>query len=143
MSICVVVLNERTAADQLNAQLREAGTPLVSSQLVRPATNKTENTEPSKKEADKKLTATNIDLQPVEINTVEILTPKLARQKHQRIMAFWLLPFGLVSGVLTTKITGLDTFARFGTVGEPLVGGLVGLISGWIGSYASAASVNP
>lgn len=143
MSICVVVLNERTAADQLNVQLREAGTPLVSSQLVRPATNKTENTEPSKKEADKKSTATSIDLQPVEINTVEILTPKLARQKHQRIMAFWLLPFGLVGGVLTTKITGLDTFARFGTVGEPLVGGLVGLISGWIGSYASAASVKP
>ena len=56
-------------------------------------------------------------------------------------MATWLLPFGFGAGMLFTFITNLDTFAFAGPVGQPVIGGLLGLGSGWMGSYAAAASV--
>jgi len=39
-------------------------------------------------------------------------------------------------------ITNLHTFAFAGSIGEPLIGGLLGMGSGWMGSYAAAASVS-
>ena len=77
-------------------------------------------------------------LQPEEV--VE-LNPALQRQARQRQMATWLLPFGFGAGMLFTFITNLDTFAFAGPLGQPLIGGLLGLGSGWMGSYAAAASV--
>ena len=56
-------------------------------------------------------------------------------------MATWLLPFGFGAGMLFTFITNLDTFAFAGPLGQPVIGGLLGLGSGWMGSYAAAASV--
>ena len=56
-------------------------------------------------------------------------------------MSRWLMPFGFLAGATFTQITTLDTFARFGTFGELVIGGLLGLGSGLMGSYAAAASV--
>ena len=75
--------------------------------------------------------------------TVVELNPALQRQARQRGMATWLLPFGFGAGLLFTFITNLDTFAFAGPIGQPLIGGLLGLGSGWMGSYAAAASVSP
>ena len=69
------------------------------------------------------------------------LNPALQRQARQRQMATWLLPFGFGAGMVFTFITNLDTFAFAGPIGQPLIGGLLGLGSGWMGSYAAAASV--
>ena len=57
-------------------------------------------------------------------------------------MARWLMPFGFLAGVTFTKITNLTTFDSFGPLGEPLIGGLLGMGSGLMGSFAAAASVN-
>jgi hypothetical protein len=57
-------------------------------------------------------------------------------------MARWLMPFGFLAGVTFTQITNLTTFASFGPWGEMLIGGLMGMGSGLMGSYAAAASVN-
>jgi hypothetical protein len=57
-------------------------------------------------------------------------------------MARWLMPFGFLAGVTFTQITNLTTFASFGPWGEMLIGGLLGMGSGLMGSYAAAASVN-
>jgi len=75
--------------------------------------------------------------------TVVELNPALQRQARQKSMATWLLPFGFGAGLLFTFITNLDTFAFAGPIGQPLIGGLLGLGSGWMGSYAAAASVTP
>lgn len=75
--------------------------------------------------------------------TVVELNPALQRQARQKSMATWLLPFGFGAGLLFTFITNLDTFAFAGPVGQPLIGGLLGLGSGWMGSYAAASSVTP
>ena len=74
--------------------------------------------------------------------SVERLDPSADRRRRQRGMTRWLIPFGFVAGVTFTQITDLHTFDAVGSWGEPLIGGLLGLISGWMGSFAAAASVS-
>ncbi len=69
------------------------------------------------------------------------LDPTAARRARQRGMARWLLPFGFFAGLTFTYITDLDTFAFFGAWSQHLIGALLGLVSGWMGSFAAAASV--
>jgi hypothetical protein len=76
------------------------------------------------------------------IDQVELLSPNLTRVRRQKAMARWLMPFGFLAGVTFTQITNLTTFASFGPWGEMLIGGLMGMGSGLMGSYAAAASVN-
>ncbi|MFM2080199.1 MAG: hypothetical protein RLZZ219_881 [Cyanobacteriota bacterium] len=76
-----------------------------------------------------------------DIAEVADLNPALARRQRQRSMARWLLPFGFFAGLTFTFITDLDTFAFAGSAGSHLIGGLLGLGSGWMGSFAAAASV--
>ena len=76
------------------------------------------------------------------IAEVEELNPALTRRLRQRRMATWLIPFGFFAGLTFTFITDLDTFAFAGDVGSHLIGGLLGLGSGWMGSFAAAASVS-
>jgi hypothetical protein len=64
-----------------------------------------------------------------------------ARRLRQRSMARWLIPFGFLAGLTFTYITDLDTFAFAGAWSQHLIGALLGLGSGWMGSFAAAASV--
>ena len=80
-------------------------------------------------------------LKAERMDSVDLLNPNMARSRRQRSMSRWLMPFGFMAGLTFTQITTLDTFARFGAVGEALIGGLLGLGSGLMGSYAAAASV--
>ena len=75
------------------------------------------------------------------LEQVERLNPSQARTRRQKQMALWLIPFGFFAGVMFTFITDLHTFAFAGPLGEPLISGLLGLGSGWMGSFAAAASV--
>ena len=75
------------------------------------------------------------------INALERLNPAVGRRNRQRSMARWLIPFGFFAGLTFTYITDLDTFAFFGAWSQHLVGALLGMGSGWMGSFAAAASV--
>ena len=70
------------------------------------------------------------------------LNPAAARKARQRSMARLLLPFAFLASLTFTYITDLDTLAFFGEWSQHLFGGLLGLGSGWMGSFAAAASVN-
>ncbi len=72
---------------------------------------------------------------------VDRLNPATARRRRQKAMARWLMPFGFLAGLTFTQMTDLQTFAALGPWGEPVVGGLLGMVSGLMGSYAAAASV--
>ena len=72
---------------------------------------------------------------------VEELNPAFARKRRQKGMALWLIPFGFLAGLTFTQITDLHTFSALGAWGEPLIGGLLGMGSGWLGSFVAAASV--
>ena len=125
MPVCVLVLSQRDAAERLVTSLRDAGTDLQRVALVAPDND----------------TASFGDLTAERIDEVDLLNPSLARTRRQRSMSRWLMPFGFLAGATFTQITTLDTFARFGTIGELVIGGLLGLGSGLMGSYAAAASV--
>ena len=116
MPVCVVVLSDQRAAEGLSQQLKKTKLPL----------------------------STCITLPPDgdAIDQVELLSPNLTRVRRQKAMARWLMPFGFLAGVTFTQITNLTTFASFGLWGEMLIGGLMGMGSGLMGSYAAAASVN-
>ncbi|MFS6828383.1 hypothetical protein [Cyanobium sp. ATX-6F1] len=81
--------------------------------------------------------------QETDVLTVARLNPAIGRRLRQRSMARWLMPFGFFAGLTFTQITDLQTFAFLGTWGEPLMGGLLGMASGWMGSFAAAASIVP
>ena len=77
-----------------------------------------------------------------DVAEVVELNPALTRRLRQQGMARWLLPFGFLAGLTFTFITDLDTFAFAGTWGSHLIGGVLGLGSGLMGSFAAAASVS-
>ena len=116
MPVCVVVVSDDAAAEGLTQQLRDTDVPLMQCLAIPP-------------EGD-------------SIDSVELLSPDITRSKRQKAMARWLMPFGFLAGVTFTKITTLTTFASFGPWGETLIGGLLGMGSGLMGSYAAAASVD-
>ena len=120
MPVCVLVLKEQEAAASLEQKLRANGVPLQRCLLVSPAEGRVDG---------------------VSIDSVDLLNPKMARQQRQRAMARWLLPFGFMAGLTFTQITTLETFASLGPWGQPVIGGLLGMGSGLMGSYAAAASV--
>ncbi len=138
MAVCVIVLSTKTKANELCENLTQASTTLSKCILIEPTPNKSTSTEeiPTKTELDLP------SLTPVKIKTLELLNPQISSQRRQRNMALWLMPFGLLAGLSFSQMTGLDTFAKFGAWGQPVISSLLGMCSGWIGSFFAAKSVN-
>ena len=142
MPICVVVFKEIQEANDLALILKADSTTRVKARLIKPknyvlpVSSNPEDSANNEKAASSKYQ---------EIDTVELLSPKLARQLRQKTMAFWLMPFGFITGLAFTKMTGLQTFSKMGfdPLAEPLIGSFLGMASGLIGSYFASASVNP
>lgn len=64
-----------------------------------------------------------------------LIDPKDEAWKQIKRMATWIIPFGFVGGVAFNSITGLDTFPWAGTIGNQLIGGVLGAIGGAMGSF--------
>jgi len=78
------------------------------------------------------------------IENIRILNPALDRQIRQRGMMNWLMPFGFLAGLSFSNMTNLTTFSflNLNAFGESFVGGLLGLGSGFIGSFFASRSIN-
>lgn len=63
-----------------------------------------------------------------------LIDPNETARKQVRLMASWLVPFGFIGGAAFNVITGLDTFAWAGEIGSPLIAGILGGLSGLLGS---------
>lgn len=70
-----------------------------------------------------------------------LIDPKEQAKKQARLMAFWLVPFGFFAGTTFSIITGLNTFAWAGEVGNHVVGGMLGAASGAMGSIVVGGGV--
>ena len=59
-------------------------------------------------------------------------------------MRNWLMPFGFIAGIAFSNMTNLSTFSFIGlnNIGESLMGGVLGMGAGFLGSIVSAASIN-
>ncbi|MBF2037005.1 MAG: hypothetical protein IGR92_16400 [Leptolyngbyaceae cyanobacterium T60_A2020_046] len=64
-----------------------------------------------------------------------LIDPANAAWKQVRLMMVWLVPFGFIAGFAFDAITGLDTFPWAGTLGNQLLGGLLGAGSGAMGAF--------
>ncbi|GAP98524.1 hypothetical protein [Leptolyngbya sp. NIES-2104] len=63
-----------------------------------------------------------------------LIDPNETARKQVRLMASWLVPFGFLGGAAFNVITGLNTFAWAGEIGSPLIAGILGGLSGLLGS---------
>tara|TARA_B100000700_G_scaffold141863_1_gene157830 strand:+ start:138 stop:704 length:567 start_codon:yes stop_codon:yes gene_type:complete len=138
VTTCVIVLKEKQPAQELLLKLREAQTPILNYDLVEPL-DKKNNLEVSNQDSTK-AEFTN----QVNFNNVKLLNPILARKDRQKALATWLIPFGFITGLGFSKMTDLQTFSDLGFPPqlETLLGGIVGMISGWLGSFFSAGGIN-
>ncbi|WP_353932983.1 hypothetical protein WJM97_10530 [Okeanomitos corallinicola TIOX110] len=63
-----------------------------------------------------------------------LIDPNEEAKKQVKLMSIWLVPFGFFAGATFSLITGLNTFAWAGEIGNHVIGGLLGAGSGAMGS---------
>ena len=141
MPICVVVLKENEVARTLAMQLRSSAIPLLKLELIQPMNQDQTLSNGASNEAEIRA----LEIKPVALESIPLLNPNLSKQSRQKTMALWLIPFGFITGGTFTQMTGLESFAKLGIdfIPEALTGSLLGMLSGWLGSYIAAGSVNP
>ncbi|MGB3787073.1 MAG: hypothetical protein WA949_03620 [Phormidesmis sp.] len=64
-----------------------------------------------------------------------LIDPKNEAWTQIKRMATWIIPFGFVGGFAFNAITGLNTFPWAGTVGNQIIGGILGALAGGMGSF--------
>ena len=138
MSTYVIILKEKNLAKELLLKLRDAQTPIVNCDLVKPLDNKSDH-ETSNSDTSEKVFANQSNF-----NNIKLFNPALARKSRQKTLATWLIPFGFIAGISFSQMTDLKTFADMGFPNqlEKLIGGLVGMISGALGSFFSAGGTS-
>jgi hypothetical protein len=70
-----------------------------------------------------------------------LIDPNETARNQVKLMASWLIPFGFAAGFTFSVITGLNTFAFAGELGNHLIGGLLGAISAAMGSVIVGGGV--
>ena len=138
MSTFVITSKEKKPAKELLLKLREAQTPILNCDLVEPLDNRSDH-EDSKIDTSEEVFANQSNF-----NNIKLLNPALARKDRQKTLATWLIPFGFIAGLSFSQMTDLKTFANMGFPNplEKLLGGLVGMISGALGSFFSAGGTS-
>ena len=138
MSTCVIVFKGKQQAKELLLKLREAQTPILNCDFIEPLNNKQEAEGINLENSEEVL------INKLNFNNVKLLNPNLARKERQKSLATWLIPFGFIAGLSFSQMTNLKTFEELGFPNqfEKILGGLVGMISGWLGSFFSAGSIN-
>ena len=138
MSTFVIILKEKKPAKELLVKLSEAQTPILNCDLVEPLNNKSDD------ENSNSDTSEEVFANQSNFNNIKLLNPALDRKDRQKTLATWLIPFGFIAGLSFSQMTDLKTFAEMGFPNqlEKLLGGLVGMISGALGSFFSAGGIN-
>ncbi|MEM1251877.1 MAG: hypothetical protein AAGI69_05550 [Cyanobacteria bacterium P01_H01_bin.21] len=64
-----------------------------------------------------------------------LINPNQAADEQSTLLAYWTIPFGFVAGVAFCILSGLQTFAWAGEVGNYLISGFLGAASGGLGAF--------
>lgn len=64
-----------------------------------------------------------------------LIDPAEPAERQINLLSFWLLPFGFGAGVAFSILSGLQTFAWAGEIGNHLLGGVLGAVAGAMGSF--------
>ncbi|KGG16199.1 MULTISPECIES: hypothetical protein [unclassified Prochlorococcus] len=138
MAICILVLEHEKTVYEFWEKLNSSSTTISNFQVIEPKTDKTDSLRTTEVRVSK-------DHPPkVKINELEMFNPDLSRKDRQKKMSLWLMPFGFIAGLTFAGMTNLETFSAFGfsRATQTFLGGLLGMVSGWIGSFFGARSVN-
>ncbi|MEL6488594.1 MAG: hypothetical protein AAFV85_01600 [Cyanobacteria bacterium J06634_6] len=87
---------------------------------------------------DARITMKNVDILGPGFKSADeygLIDPKEEAWKQVKRMATWIMPFGFVGGFAFNAITGLDTFPWAGTLGNQIIGGILGAGAGAMGSF--------
>ncbi len=138
MSTYVIISKEKKLLKELLLKLKEAQTAILNCDLVEPLKKKSEH------ENSNIDTSQEIFVNQSDFNNIKLLNPALDRKDRQKTLATWLIPFGFIAGLSFSQMTDLQTFSDMGFPNqlEKLLGGLVGMISGAIGSFFSAGGIS-
>jgi hypothetical protein len=63
------------------------------------------------------------------------IDPKQPARKQALLMATWLVPFGFIGGIAFNLATQYQLVPAVGSLGNQLIGGLLGAIAGAMGSF--------
>ena len=139
MTKCILIFKEIEKCIDLLKIFEEKSIFLSQAILIKP------NDDKIKREEEQILQDLKSNLFKIEnIENNRILNPKLDRQIRQKGMKNWLMPFGFLAGLSFSNMTNLTTFSflNLNAIGESLIGGLLGLGSGYIGSFFASGSIN-
>lgn len=64
-----------------------------------------------------------------------LINPNDAADKQSDQLAYWTIPFGFAAGAAFSILSGLQTFAWAGEIGNHLIGGFLGAASGGLGAF--------
>lgn len=136
MTKCILIFDQLEESLNLINSLREKSIALSQTIVIKPSATKLETQEED-----------IINKNPDIIRTIEkvrLLNPKLDQKIRQKDMSNWLIPFGFISGLTFSNMTNLTTFSFLGlnSLGESILGGVLGMGSGWLGSIVASASIN-
>ncbi len=138
MTKCILVFNELQNCLELLNSFEDKTIYLSERLLIIPLEEKIS--------LDQRNLLANIkDFQNIEvIEKVRILNPKLDRKIRQRNMRNWLMPFGFIAGLTFSNMTNLSTFDFLGLnpLSNSILGGILGMGSGFLGSIVASASIN-
>jgi hypothetical protein len=138
VSTYVIILKEKQPAKDLVLKLREAQTPILNCDLVEPLDNKSDQEYSNSDKSEEVFSNQS------SFNNIKLLNPALAQKDRQKTLATWLIPFGFIAGLSFSQMTNLKTFEDMGFPNqlEKVLGGLVGMISGALGSFFSAGGIS-
>ena len=139
MTKCILIFKEIEKCVDLIRIFEERSIFISQAILIKPSDDKINN-----EQEQILLNFKSILLKIENIEQNRILNPKLDRQIRQKGMSNWLMPFGFLAGLSFSNMTNLTTFSflNLNSFGESLVGGLLGLGSGYVGSFFASGSIN-
>ena len=139
MTKCILIFKEIEKCIDLLKILEERSLFFSQAILIKPNDDKIHS---EQEEIIQNFKSNIFKVEKIENN--RILNPKLDRKIRQKGMRNWLMPFGFLAGLSFSNMTNLMTFSflNLNSFGESLVAGLLGLGSGYIGSYFAAGSIN-
>ncbi len=138
MSTYVIISKEKKLLTELLLKLRETQTTILNCDLVEPLDKNSDHENSNLDESQE------IFVNQSNFNKIKLLNPALDKKDRQKALATWLIPFGFIAGLSFSQMTDLKTFSDMGFPNqlEKLLGGLVGMISGALGSFFSAGGIS-
>ena len=142
MTKCILIFDELEECLELKKTLEENAIYFSEVIVILPSNDSISDIQ--KTLMDEAVKINNLNFKFELIENIRILNPKLDRQIRQKNMRNWLMPFGFIAGLTFSNMTNLSTFSFLGLshFGESIIGGLLGMSSGYLGSIFASSSIN-